>query len=309
MTRHSLSTKGLSLSQAQSISNLCNQRCRAIASKLNVVNNVSKTFFLDEKSYTETVGNPLPVNVVDLLQEKARLHATQAFLMENIRAKDELINAQKVWWFNYADKVEAPKRPEQKLFRSFELVDEQWGWNQLTSAEYNEYLEAEAYASHIGQFIHKGGKLDQLREELPKLKTLEWIEIETGKKTPLTIAVHHTPDQLLDIHEQLAALHRQYEQKVNYFKAKVKNAVTEENARISKENAIGQDAVNHENSTAYEEYLKEQRAWSDAAKVAQNKFEEERQNKIAEIAAMRIVVPERFQSVVDEFLSKLDSDK
>jgi hypothetical protein len=33
----------------------------------------------------------MPTNVVELLTEKARLSATQAFLMENIKAKDELI--------------------------------------------------------------------------------------------------------------------------------------------------------------------------------------------------------------------------
>ena len=37
------SNKGLSLSQAQSISNLCNQRAREIESKLNGVNNYSKS--------------------------------------------------------------------------------------------------------------------------------------------------------------------------------------------------------------------------------------------------------------------------
>lgn len=309
MAQHSLSTTGLSLSQAQSISNLCNQRSKTIASVLNMVNNVSKQLTVGSEVYTETTGNPMPANVMDLLKEKARLHAAQAFLMENIRAKDQLIHAEKDASFYYSDEVPAPQRPEQKHFEHIPLVDEQWGWNQLSANEYNEYLEAEAFASHIGQFIHKGGKLDQLREELPKLKTLEWIEIETGKKTPLKVSIHHNPAQLLQLHEELAALHRQYEQRVNYFKAMVKNLVTQENARIAKENAIGQEAVNHENSVAYEEYLKEHRIWSDAAKVATSKFEEARQKKIAEIAAMRIQVPARFQPVIDEFLPKLDPNK
>jgi hypothetical protein len=121
-------------------------------------------------------------------------------------------------------------------------VNEKWGWDQLTVAEYNEFLEAEAFAAHIGQFIHKGGKLDQLRAELPTIKTLEFMEIETGKKTPMTISVHHKADDLMELHEELAGLHRGYEQKVNYFKAKVKNAVTAENARIAKENAIAESS-------------------------------------------------------------------
>ena len=42
MKKHSLSTKGLSLSQAQSISNLCNQRATDISGELNGINNVEK---------------------------------------------------------------------------------------------------------------------------------------------------------------------------------------------------------------------------------------------------------------------------
>jgi hypothetical protein len=89
--------------------------------------------------------------------------------------------------------VDAPERP--KTFKKDYLysIDEPWGWDQLTTAEYNEYLEAEAYASHIGQFIHKGGKLDRLRAELPTIKTLEFMEIEVGKKTPMKVSIHHTP--------------------------------------------------------------------------------------------------------------------
>jgi hypothetical protein len=51
-----------------------------------------RTLVIGSDTYVETNGNPIPTNVVELLTEKARLSATQAFLMENIKAKDELIN-------------------------------------------------------------------------------------------------------------------------------------------------------------------------------------------------------------------------
>ena len=244
--KNSLSSKGLSMSQAQSVSNLCNQRSKDITAQLADINNVEKTLVIGSDTYIETKGNPIPENVVQLLQDKARLAATQAFLMENIKAKDELINGIKSERFVY--EVEAPVRPL-TISKNLPMeVDEDFGWDTLTTAEYNEFLEAEAYASHIGQFIHKGGRLDRLRAELPTIKTLEFMEIEVGKKTPLKVSVHHTPAQLLTIHEELAALHRGYEQKVNYFKSKVKNAVTSENARIQKERGNIQGEVNQQNS-------------------------------------------------------------
>lgn len=301
--KNSLASKGLSMSQAASISNLCNQRSKDITAQLADINNVSKELVIGSETYVETNGHPIPANVVQLLQSKARLSATQAFLMENIKAKDELINTIKQERFTY--EVESPERPEIVSEVLPVEVDEEFGWDTLTTAEYNEYLEAEAYASHIGQFIHKGGKLDKLRAELPTIKTLEFMEIEVGKKTPMKVSIHHTAEQLLSVHEELAALHRGYEQKVNYFKSKVKNTVTATNATVQKARGDIQARVNqvnlelaNEHRLAYDKWLAEQRK-------AQHEFEEKRQARIQDAVNLKIEVAERFQNVVDEFLNKL----
>ena len=301
--KNSLSSKGLSMSQAQSISNLCNQRAKEISTKLDNINNVEKTLSIGTETYVETQGNPIPENVVELLTSKARYSATQAFLMENIKAKDELINEIKREHFIYD--VEAPIR-QQSISEDLPLeVSEEFGWDTLTPAEYNEYLEAEAYASHIGQFIHKKGTLDRLRAELPTIKTLEFMEIEVGKKTPLKVTIHHTPEQLLTIHEELAALHRGYEQKVNYFKSKVKNATTSENARVQKERGEIQARVNQVNLEAANAYKLAYEQWVADQRKAQHEFEEKRQGRIQEAVNLKINVAERFQDVVDEFLNQL----
>jgi len=298
--KNSLASKGLSLSQAQSISNLCNQRSKDIAAKLADINNVSKILKIGDEIYTETQPNPIPLNVVELLIEKSRLHATQAFLMENIKAKDELIREIQCDVFDY--EVETPQRPKTEVRTLPFLVSEEWGWSQLTTVEYNEYLEAEAYAAHIGQFIHKGGKLDKLRSELPTIKTLEFMEIEVGKKTPMKVSIHHTPEQLLLIHEELAGLHRSYEQKVNYFKSKVKNSVTTENARIANERANIQAEVNEINGKQDAEYNTAMDKWRAEYTKASNEFEAKRQERIKEAANMKIDVDSRFQPLIDMFL-------
>ena len=301
--KNSLASKGLSMSQAQSISNLCNQRSKDITAQLADINNVSKVLKIGEETYTETQANPIPVNVVELLTAKARLSATQAFLMENIKAKDELINKIKYEGFKYD--VEAPIRPQTISETIPNEVDEDFGWDTLTAAEYNEFIEAEAYASHIGQFIHKGGKLDKLRAELPTIKTLEFMEIEVGKKTPMKVSIHHTAEQLLSVHEQLAALHRGFEQRVNYFKSKVKNATTSENARIQKERGLIQARVNNENAEAANNYKLAYDKWSGEERQAQHEFEEKRQARIQDAVNLKIEVAERFQDVVNEFLNQL----
>jgi hypothetical protein len=304
MKKHSLSNKGLSLSQAQSISNLCHQRALDINAELNGINNVSKTLKIGEDSYTETVGKPVPSNLTELLLEKSKLHATQAFLMENVKAKDGLLNEAR--YKSYDSELEQPVSPKLERFEPIDSVDESYGWSQLTIGEINEYTEAEAYASHIGQFIHKHGPLDYLRKELPTIKTLEWIEVEQGKKTPLIVNIHHTNEQLLEIHNELATKHRQYEQRVNYYKAKVKDLTTIENARIAKHNADGFSKINEVNELLNNEYQKQVKTYMAELTRLKEVFEAQRQTEISEIASLRINVDSRFQDVIDTYLAQLN---
>jgi hypothetical protein len=303
MRRNSLESKGLSMSQAQSVSNLCNQRARDINFKLADINNISKSITVDGMEYQEVEAKPIPVNVNELLDQKSKLHATQSFLMENIKAKEEMLNDVK--WDEFEFDRDQPVRGELKSIKKLNEVDEKWGWEQLSTAEYNEYLEAEAYASHVGQFIHKGGKLDQLRSELPNIKKLEWMEIETGKKTPVKVEIHHTSEDLLKIHEDLASTHRKHEQRVNYFKAKIKNLVTSENARIAKENAVAQAGIKEHNDNVLDAYNKAMEEYRSSYREASDLFEEKRQKEIARISALRIDVDPRFKETIDMFLSEV----
>lgn len=304
--RNNLQNTGLSLSQAASISNLCNQRAMEITNSLNGINNCSKTFKQNGEKYTLQVGKPVPTNVVELLVEKGQLHAAQAFLMSNIKAKDALIND--IRKERFTTSLVAPEQPEYISFESQDLVGEEWGWDQLSQAEYAEYLEQEAFASHIGQFIHKNGTLDNLRKELPNVKILDFIEMEVGKKTPVEIFVHHSSEQLLSYHEKLAALHRTYEQRVNYFKAKVKNLVTVENARISKENAVKGAEVNLANQKLRQEYSDLMSTHQEAVKVEYENFEADRQARIQQASSLRISIDPRFQDTIDKFLKNLDPE-
>lgn len=307
MKKNSLTpNKGLSLSQAQSISNLCHQSAVEIAAVLTVVNNIKKTIKVDGEEKTLVNPKPLPENVIGLLKKKAGLHACQAFLMENIKAKDVMLKLART----ETPDLSVVTYPEKPKFAdpsqgSLAQVGEDWGWEQLTVGEVNEYLEAEAFAAHIGQFIHKDGILTGLRNELPNIPAIEWMTIKDGVRSPVDISVHHNAGKLLEIHNELAAAHREYEQRVNYFKAKVKNITTAENARIAKHNADLQNAaarINNDLQVIYETQMKKA---NEEANSIRAEFEKTRQAKIAEIAAMRISIDSRFQATVDEFLTKL----
>lgn len=331
MNKNSLSSKGLSMSQAQSISNLCNQAASTITAQLEGINNCSKSLKWEGDILLKQRGKVIPANVIELLTRKAMLHSTQAFLMENIKAKESLLKQLKQKKFQPVEEVELQKLPQKPVeqsnvyFTATPLVDETWGWEQLSAAELNEYYEVEALAAHIGQFIHKGAVLDTLRKELEVLPTLEWEEkyYNGGSRSvPLVITVHHTPEQLLAIHNELATLHRKYEQRVNYYKAKIKNLVSDKNNAIASQNALEQQKINQQNQVIDEANRLMVFQWKQECDAinklnsaalavergvnakAFEEFEAERQADIRVTSALRINVDARFKAIIDEFMTE-----
>jgi len=110
---------------------------------------------------------------------------------------------------------------------------------------------------------------------------------------------------LLEIHEELAALHRGYEQKVNYFKSKVKNSVTTQNAKVQKERGDIQARVNKQNSDTVNAYKIAYEQWTADERKAKHEFEEKRQGRIQEAVNLKIEVPQRFQGTINGFLDQL----
>lgn len=309
MKKNSLSEQGLSISQAQSVSNVCNQRALEIENKISPINNYSKTININNgegfTTYVQVEGNKMPDNIVEMLENKGKLHACQAFLMENISIKSDMLDNKKRESFIFEQ--ERPKEPVYKKVVIDELEDSTWGWEQLSANENNEYLEAEAMASHLGQFIHKDGKLSILRREIPSIPSLEWFEVMAGEKTPVLINKHHTSEFLLELHEKFAKKHRYYEQRVNYFKSKVKNLVSEKNSLIEKENSIKISEIQQHNESIRLEYETQFKKWNTEYSIKQKQFESEKHEEISKISKLRIKVDSRFKDIIDEILSEIET--
>ena len=296
-----LATKGLSMSQAQSISNLCNQNAQEIAREIESYNNCSKMISISGQSYLLQEGIVIAEDILDKLKTKGDLHATQAFLMEAIKSKESEIGRIR----NLTPDISHLTQPVRVYAPDYEIednVEESWGWSQLTDSEYSKYLQEEALASHLGQFIHKNGKLSELRKELPNISTLEWFEVEDGKKTPVKVTKHHHPSSLMELHEEVAELHRKHEQSVNFFKAKVKNLVSDENARIQKENANKAAEFLKLEKELNQNYQLEMDAYNGEVLRLTMEFNSQRELDIKAAAALRINVDPRFQDVIDLFI-------
>jgi len=340
MRQNNLSNTGLSMSQAQSISNLCNQYAKEIENIFSKVNNFSKSVDTLKGGalivQTTQKGVPLPEDTLNLITKKARYHACQAFLLENIKAKEDLLLSAKSISSNISSinlllkhlsvdsdtlkKIHmlgddiianhAPESPRYMLADEIPNVDEEFGWAALTISEINEYLEAEAYASHLGQFIHQKGVLSKLRDGINSIPDIEWMNIKDDEKTPIFITVHHTPEDLLKLHSEIEKQHRDYEHRVNYFKAKVKNLVTIENARISELNIGYQTSIATTNAEMSAKFQQELQVYRDKIQTISREIEKYKHAVIKEIAALRISIPARFQPIIDIFTKELkDGDE
>jgi hypothetical protein len=297
-----LSNKGLSMSQAQSISNLCNQNAQEIERELNSYNNCSKSITVGGQVYNMQDGIPIPGDVLDKLKTKGDLHATQAFLMEALKGKDSELERLR----NMVPDLSHLVAPQRIYAPDYEILyneEESWGWKQLPDSEFSEYLQVEAMAAHLGQFIHKNGKLTQLRKDLPNAGSLEWFEVEDGKRTPVKVVKHHVSAALMMIHEEVAEAHRKYEQRVNYFKAKVKNLVSDENARIQKVNADNAAEFLKLEKSINEKYQLAMDAYNGEILRLTMEFNSQRELDIKAAAALRINVDPRFQNVIDMFIT------
>ena len=113
-----LSDKGLSMTDAKSISNFCNQQALEIERVLNSANVHDKKFMFNGEQYPVTEGKSLPSDVIPLLIEKANYHACQAWLMEAMKEKDNLLLMVNQEPFVYIEKK--PKEPDKDYREAYE---------------------------------------------------------------------------------------------------------------------------------------------------------------------------------------------
>lgn len=302
-----LSESGLSMTQAQSLSNLFNQKAEMISNTLNSVNAFTKKFNHSGEEYTHTGGISLPSEVREMLEKKAMFHAAQAFLMEHITLKAKLITEEEIKNFRSTQEAidivndyqnNIIDKPRQPVLSS---VDEKWGKSKLSNEEWKEFVYHEAMAAHYGLFIHKDGKLTELRNATSKGPQFEVITI--GNDTvPLRVTVNHDANNLMDLHEELSSKHRSHEQKVNYYKSKIKDIVKAENDRL------------------HNEWLEEMKSWREKYNEVEahnnklltdmnqklsegdSRIEKEKRDKISQLSKLRITIPETFKAIINEYL-------
>lgn len=300
---------GLSMTDAKSISNLASQRVSEIKNKLNKVNNFSSSFTYGPnfEKITKQNAHPMPSDVKELLSECGKLTTLQAIIMEGLKEKEEILSS--IENTSYVEVIDSPDYELSLVYENIPQVDEDWAFSELPSSERYEYLEMQARCSEIGKFFHKGGHLDRLRRELNDAEPFETVSLKKDELIPVNRVFHHTSDYLMELHEELAREHREYEKRLNYFKAKVKNMVSDENIRISEENAKGIQEVIEKNAeiSARNEELRREYMALHKKNVASAQAKKSALKK--EASALKITVPSFLKSVVAELKGEESTEK
>lgn len=283
-----LNTKGLTITQAQNISNLCNQRNEMLESKLNNLNNYSAKI-TDYTGNTHVIqdARPVPGDIDKVLSEMGENSALQAFLMDNLRKREEIMNAVKDEDFEFDPQ---PKQEGCDFLRKADM-------DYLTVDERIKYLYLEAKCARIGSFIHKNGQLTILRKNVDAENHFQTYSLEVGKQIPVVKTFHHTSHNLLIVHEKLSETHRELSMKLNYFKAKIKNARSEDDLKnLAKLKDI------------QTKYAAEITAWTTS-------LETKKKELISQLSQLRIELPQveidgklLIQPLLTELLKKVDDE-
>lgn len=268
---------------------------------------------LDFGSREIVIANFDKIDLVQATTVHGDYNALVAWLREGVKAKDNIltiVRSAAVASFVLADEtidaeikeeiesIQYPTAPRLK----FKEVTEDDILATWSIAQRAEYYAIQSQAAAIGQRIH-GGEISKLRNSLGRMKAFELTEMaKDGGQT--TVLVTNTPvytvEELDKIYFDLQEQHRSLEQRLNYLKAQL------------------QDAVNSANVAARAEYAEETRiaqtAFANASRESESKLQalraklDQRANILEKrrveltnyISGLKIVVPNALQGIMDD---------
>ena len=301
-----LGEKGLSLSEAQSFSNIINQRVVTALSTLDRIGAYNETFGYGDKTVAITKNIHLKKDdITERLLKISEYRYAQAFLMEAIKEKAALLQIDEtvdISDFKYEregelnnliEKLIATQREANNILREKPLSHKET----LDYDKYKDYLYHESVASSIGKFINADGHLTSIRKLAEQKYDIQFTTVEDGKKIAIDVNPLYTPEELLEIHEHLALEHNKSEKRVNYYKANYENYVS---------------SFHIDQKTRYAEKMQE---WSKLKKEVENLQAESQQlkdafenNKRKELIQLRSENSKLRVHIDDEKIQKIIDD-
>lgn len=273
-----LGAKGLTSSEANHITNVTKELTKNLRVDLKLSTSFIKEANGEELPLDENEKNE---NWVQDVQKVGRLFSLSAWLKSAIKYKEGLLNT--IERERFTAKTE---KPEMETLPAQPDVDFEDYLNQLNTKQRNEFLTAEAIASHIGKFIHN---FDAVRAESKAFVPTSFMRV--GGEKPVTVRSErlYTEQELTDGFFELQKEHREAEKTVNLYKSRhhdwVKETLESYNSEVK--------TIQNRNRIKEVDYL-------NAIQAERLDFENSKKVEKKEISGMKIIIPKDLQPILDE---------
>lgn len=237
------------------------------------------------------------VPVIEVINKIGDLNSLAAWLRVGVKSKETgLTVLQNIDpdFIEDGPEFEKLKRPEQD-----EVWKEQFGPDhalaELNIRERAEFLSLNSKAAAIGMGIHNNGPVSKAKQDVVEFKPTRMEEVRgiNGPEAwPVTCTKEMEREDVAKIYFQLQNKHREIENKLNFYRAKLKNIEVQKNVDIDKRFAMDLAEANSKHQAEMAIFNKEIQDRNTAKEVWTNEVYAIRGNIINVFASYKIVIPE-----------------
>lgn len=232
--------KGESMSDAHNIKGKCTHIAEDVNGFIQSLGSISSVMLYEGKEVSVKQPTVVPAGeIAPWIGKDAEANALNGWYARAIAAKTEIIkslrNAPFTQFMEEGEALEKAEYPDPdfnrpKNVKIFTQDDVLAGWSANDLAD---FLIKEQYCATVGKLIHKKGKLHELYNTPQSVETT-FSEMSSGQGYNKAYPVTHSPVYAgqpledikrlyMDVHDE----HREAEKKVNWYKAKLNNELTE----------------------------------------------------------------------------------
>lgn len=274
-----LDTKGLTTAEANYTANIIKELCERISNEIKQLTLFKGTLNFQGKQ-TEYNKVYKVENLEEKCLEEGNLYALSAWLREAIKSKEALLKQVE------NDNFDISLLNEVNYGKATSLLTEDEVKYSLPINELAEYLAYEAKAAHIGKKVHPNGIFEQWFNMIKNTPKIQINEINKDYIVEFDQVVDEK--DLYQVYFTLQKEYREAEQKVNYYKAKIKNLLNERNQEINQKNRALQDKLSQD--------LEIQNSKNLALQAEINNL---RGQKLKEVSELKIIIPNELQKTLD----------
>jgi hypothetical protein len=297
---------GISSSHANHVCNLLKEQNTLISKRLANVKAFNYHVIINGLDHKVSSS---PSVVKGDWEKEGRYYALSSWLKESIKAKNNLLE-----FYRTCDASEflegeetIPEFNEVAPARILPPRILAWTENdaigELSVAERAEYYSLEAYAAHIGKYIHTGGVFSNVKNDLAGGPVIGFHKIvQNGQPTdiPMYSDANFNESEVNKEYFELQAKHREYESKLNSYKARLQNQVTEKNAEFQKQYTLESVKSSNEIDSLTREYNARYQKFQNELETLNSVLQTRRLEKIREVSAYKIVIPHSLSDIYQE---------